>query len=79
VDTDLCKDSDCNFLKAFPYIMCGIVACFAIEERAAQAKDVLTAQLEDALSTIAYRGPDSSGTFVTKNGRVGETKKPYMP
>ena len=52
--------------------MCGIAACFAIEEKAAQSEDVLNAQLEAALSTIAYRGPDSSGTFVSENGRVGE-------
>jgi asparagine synthase (glutamine-hydrolysing) len=52
--------------------MCGIVACFAIEENAARTKDEITAQLEEALSTITYRGPDSSGTFVTEDGRVGE-------
>ncbi|KAF8178136.1 putative asparagine synthase [Mycena galopus ATCC 62051] len=55
--------------------MCGIVACYAVKSGPETDKSApntqLSEQLAESLKKIAHRGPDSSGVYVSDNGRVG--------
>lgn len=58
--------------------MCGIVAVIALEgleskyvgSDAYQQK--LHREIEQSLSSIAYRGPDARGKWISKDNRVGK-------
>ncbi|KAJ7056407.1 putative asparagine synthase [Mycena amicta] len=51
--------------------MCGLTAAFYPDAVAAPTPQELKKRLEESCKTIQYRGPDSSGVYVSPDGRVG--------
>ncbi|KAK7048545.1 putative asparagine synthase [Favolaschia claudopus] len=51
--------------------MCGIVSTFYPDNVQAPTPDDLKKRLEAALENIKYRGPDSRGTYISPDARVG--------
>ncbi|KAF8182234.1 putative asparagine synthase [Mycena galopus ATCC 62051] len=51
--------------------MCGLISAFYPDGVNPPSAETLEDSLDAALETIKHRGPDSRGTFVTQDGRVG--------
>jgi hypothetical protein len=51
--------------------MCGLISAFYPEGVIPPSADDLKRGLEASLETINYRGPDSSGTYVSPDARCG--------
>jgi len=55
--------------------MCGISCLVALEERTRRAneqdKEKIKERLCESLEQIRHRGPDSTGTWISDDGRVG--------
>ncbi|KAF8145640.1 putative asparagine synthase [Mycena galopus ATCC 62051] len=51
--------------------MCGLISTFYPDGVKAPSVDALKDRLDASLETIKHRGPDSKGTYVSQDGRVG--------
>ncbi|KAF8170513.1 putative asparagine synthase [Mycena galopus ATCC 62051] len=51
--------------------MCGLISAFYPDGVNPPSAEALKDSLDSALETIKHRGPDSRGTFVAQDGRVG--------
>ena len=62
--------------------MCGISCVVALKERTRhvneQDKKHLEERLAKSLEQIRHRGPDSTGTWISDDGRVGMFKIPSL-
>ncbi|KAJ7218397.1 putative asparagine synthase [Mycena pura] len=51
--------------------MCGLIAAFYPDSVEPPTPEAVKSRLHDSLETIKYRGPDSSGIYVSPDARVG--------
>jgi asparagine synthetase B (glutamine-hydrolysing) len=51
--------------------MCGLISAFYPDEVDPPSVEDVQLGLEVSLETIKYRGPDSRGTYVSPDARVG--------
>ncbi|EGO01321.1 hypothetical protein SERLA73DRAFT_51100 [Serpula lacrymans var. lacrymans S7.3] len=50
--------------------MCGISVSYATDNASPSSATALQAQVDQSISAITHRGPDSTGTYVSPDGRV---------
>ena len=52
--------------------MCGITASYTVPPGEVIDRVTLEAQLVSSIAFLTHRGPDSSGTYISKDGRLGK-------
>lgn len=54
--------------------MCGITASYLVASEIIPNPAALRYELEASISALSHRGPDSSGTFISEDGRLGSLR-----